>query len=60
MQKLNAFTKVMSGKNPQDVYNFMMQTNPQFKKFVEDNKDKTIEDIALAYDIDLDIIKKFM
>lgn len=60
MQKLNAFTKVMSGKNPQDVYDFMIQTNPQFRKFVEDNKDKSLEDIALAYDIDLDIIKKFM
>lgn len=50
----------MSGKNPQDVYNYMLSNNPQFRQFIEENKGKSLEDIALAYDIDLDLIKKFM
>lgn len=60
ISKLQQFKSLMSGKNPQDVYNYMLQNNPQFKKFIEDNKGKSLEDIALAYDIDLNLIKKFM
>ena len=60
IQKLNMFKSLMSGKNPQDVYNYMLSNNPQFRQFIEENKGKSLEDIALAYDIDLDLIKKFM
>lgn len=60
LQKIQMIKGLMSGKNPQDLYNYMLNTNPQFKQFVNDNKDKSIEDIALAYDIDLNLIKKFM
>ena len=60
MQKLNMLKNVMSGKDPQEVYNYLMQNNPQFKQFINDNQGKTIEDIALSYDIDLNMIKQFM
>lgn len=60
LQKINMLKNVLAGKNPQDVYNYLLQTNPEFKKFVEDNQGKTIEDIALSYDIDLNLIKQFM
>lgn len=60
INKLSQFKSLMSGKNPDDVYNYMLQNNPQFKKFLQDNQGKTIEDIALAYDIDLNILKQFL
>ena len=60
LNKLSQFKSLMSGKNPEDVYNYMLQNNPQFKQFINDTKGKTIEDIALAYDIDLNLIKQFM
>ena len=60
MNKLSQLKSLMSGKNPDDVYNFMLQNNPQFKQFVNDNQGKSVEDIALAYDIDLNLLKQFM
>lgn len=50
----------MTGKNPNELYSQMLKTNPDFKKFVEDNENKTIEQIALDYDIDLSMLKRFM
>lgn len=60
IQKLQMIKSLMAGKNPSDMYNTMLQTNPQFQKFVKDNEGKSVEDIALAYDIDLSILKQFM
>lgn len=60
MQKVQMISNLLKNKNPNELYNQMLQTNPQFKKFVDENEGKTIEEIALAYDIDLDLIKKFM
>lgn len=60
MQRLNTAKEILSGKNPQDIYNALVQSNPQFRQFVKDNEGKTIEDVALEYDIDLSILKQFM
>jgi len=51
---------LMNGKNPNELYNSMLNSNPQFKKFVQDNEGKTVEEIAMAYDIDMNILKQFM
>lgn len=37
---------MLSGKNPDDLYNQMMENNPQFRQFIEANKGKTVEQIA--------------
>lgn len=58
--KLNAIKSIISGKNPEDLYKTMIETNPQFRQFVKDNENKTIEEIAMSYDIDLNLLKKFM
>ena len=60
IEKLKMLKNLMEGKTPEGVYNYLMQTSPQFKKFIQDNQGKTIEDIAMDYDIDLDLIRKFM
>lgn len=57
---LSLLKNLVDNKNPQDIFNFLVNTNPQFKQFVEKNKDKTIEDIAMDYDIDLELLKKFL
>lgn len=58
--KLNAIKSIIAGKNPEDLYKTMIETNPQFRQFVKDNENKTIEEIAMSYDIDLNLLKKFM
>ena len=37
---------MLSGKNPDDLYNQMMENNPQFRQFIEANKGKSVEQIA--------------
>lgn len=36
---------------------FLMLENPQFSKFVKENENKTIEEIMMDYDINIDFIK---
>lgn len=57
---VNILKTLLYGKNPKALYTEMIQTNPQFRKFVKDNEGKTIEDIAMEYDIDLSILNQFL
>ena len=50
----------MQGKNPQFVYNMLIQSNPQFASFVNQNRGKTIEQIANEYGIDFNTIKPYI
>jgi LysM repeat protein len=50
----------LKGQNPEAVANTLMQTNPQFKSFVEANKGKSVEQIAQENGIDLEQIKQFL
>ena len=60
VERLKTLKSLMNEKSPEGVYNYLMQTNPQFKQFVSDNQGKSMEDIALEYDLDLNLIRKFM
>lgn len=51
---------IVAGKDPNQVCNMLMKSNPQFKKFIEENEKKSIKEIAMEYDLDLDMIKKFI
>ena len=46
--------------NPQPIFENMMRNNPQFRKFVEENKGKSPEEIARANGLDPLILKQFM
>lgn len=59
-QMINQMKMFLAGKNSNEVYNNMLQNNPEFRKFVNDTKGKSIEDIALEYDIDLNILKQLL
>ena len=52
--------QMLRGRNPQEVFNQMMQSNPAFRSFYEQNKDKTPEQVAKEHGIDLSQFKNMM
>ena len=44
---------MLNGKNPDELFKQLMQNNPQFRQFYEQNKDKSPEQIAKENGIDL-------
>lgn len=40
-------------QNPNEVYQEMLYNNEEFRRFVEENKDKTIEQMLDKYNIEL-------
>ena len=58
-QQMNILN-LLKNRNPNEVFNQMMQTNPQFKSFVEQNKGKSIEQIAQENNIDMNLLRQFM
>ena len=49
----------MVGGNPDAFMQQMMRTNPQFAEFVNANRNKTPEQIASDYGLDINPIRKF-
>ena len=49
----------MVGGNPDAFMAKMMQQNPQFAEFVNTNRNKTPEQIAADYGLDLNPLRKF-
>ena len=52
--------KMLRSGNPDQIAQQMMQSNPQFRQFVEANKGKTPEQVAKEYGIDLSQFKGVM
>lgn len=48
---------MLTGKNPDEYFNELMQKNPQFRQFVESNRGKTPEQIASENGIDINLLK---
>lgn len=57
---LSAVKSFLTGKNPDAVFNQMLQSDPQFAQFVKDNKDKSPEQIAQENGLDLNMIKTLL
>lgn len=51
---------LLRGSNPDVIFNNMIRTNPQFASFVNENKGKTVEQIANDYGLDISTIKQFI
>lgn len=60
IQKIAGIKQMMSGKDPQILFNSLMQNNSQFRDFVNKSQGKSLEDLAMEYDIDIDLLKKFL
>lgn len=52
--------QMLRAGNPQAMFNQMMQNNPQFAQFVNDNRGKSVDQIARDYGVDLSAIKQFV
>lgn len=46
--------------NSEGIFNQMIQNNPNFAQFVQQNKGKTAEQIAKENGIDLEQVKRFL
>lgn len=57
---LSQINVLLSGKNPDAVFSDLMQNNPQFRSFVEQNKDKTPEQIAKENGLNIEQIKAML
>lgn len=60
MAQIQNLQKMMQGRNPDQMYNYLIRTNPQFAQFVETNKGKTPEQIANENGIDFATLKQFL
>lgn len=60
LSQFNQIRNMLSGKNPDDMYNQLMKNNPQFRQFVEANANKTPQQIASENGIDFNTIEQFM
>jgi hypothetical protein len=60
MGQLKQMMGMLRGQDPQQVARNLMQRNPQFAAFVQQNQGKTVEQIAGEYGIDLDLVRSIM
>lgn len=52
--------RMLKSGNPQQMFQSMVQNNPQFRQFVEANKGKTPQQVARENGIDLNQFKGLM
>lgn len=57
LSQIASIKNMLEGKNADELYNSMLQNNPQFKAFVEQNKGKSIEQIAKENGINPQLLK---
>ena len=60
MSQIMQVMKMLRSGNPDQIAQQMMQSNPQFRQFVEANKGKTPEQVAQEHGIDLNQFKGMM
>lgn len=60
MTQIANLIRMMKSGNPEQMAMQMMQTNPQFRQFMEQNKGKTPEQVAQEHGIDLAQFKNMM
>lgn len=60
MGQFASLMKMLQSGNPEQMFQQMMQNNPQFRQFVEANKGKTPEQVARENGIDLSQFKNMM
>lgn len=59
LDKVESLKRLVGG-NPDAFMEQMMRTNPKFAEFVNANRNKTPEQIASEYGLDINPIRKFM
>lgn len=59
MDKISMIKNMVNG-NPNAIYQQLMQTNPQFRQFVQQNQGKSAEQIAQDYGVDLSTVQNLL
>jgi predicted transposase YdaD len=57
---LIGFINAFRGQNPETLANTLIQSNPAFKRFIEANRGKSVEQIAQENGIDIEEVKKLL
>ena len=60
MQQIAGVMQMLKSVNPEQIAQQMMQSNPRFKQFMEQNKGKSPEQVARENGIDLSQLKNMM
>jgi len=60
MQQIAGVMQMLKSGNPEQIAQQMMQSNPRFKQFMEQNKGKSPEQVARENGIDLSQLKSMM
>ena len=55
-----ALLSMLCQQNPETIFNNLMETNPQFKTFVERNKGKPVEEIARECGVPMQLLQQFI
>lgn len=55
---INMLKTILSGQDPDVLFNQMVNNNPQFKRFVEENEGKSPEQIAREHGINPELLKR--
>lgn len=59
-EKMQAAMAMLNGQNPQAIFQNLMQSNPQFQKFMQDNKGKSLDQIAQENGVDPNLLHRFI
>lgn len=60
MQQIAGVMQILKSGNPEQIAQQMMQSNPRFKQFIEQNKGKTPEQVAREHGFDIEQVKQLM
>lgn len=60
IQNASKIISMMKGQNVEIVMKQMLQNNPQFRQFYEQNKDKSLDQIATDYGVDMNLIRQLL
>lgn len=60
MDQVANIMRMLKSGNPEQIAQQMMQQNPQFRQFMEQNKGKTPEQVAKEYGVDIGQLKQMM
>ena len=60
MQQIAGVMQMLKSGNPEQIAQQMMQSNPQFRQFMERNKGKSPEQVAREHGLDIEQVKQLM
>ena len=60
MQQISGVMQMLKSGNPEQIAQQMMQSNPQFRQFMEQNKGKSPEQVAREHGLDIEQVKQLM